>query len=119
MMKYDSVFCQTLWKTGKVPCPILDFHGHMHSYVSAAFPAAESHQMIETMNRCGTRWLFFCSHLAMYDPVYGEAIQREAVSSFGAWMYSDIGRNCLRKIFSAKRKRQAAWRLLDSHPGHG
>mgnify|MGYP002578127574 CR=1 FL=1 len=82
MIKYDSVFCQTLWETGKVPCPILDFHGHMHSYVSAAFPAAEPHQMMETMNRCGTRWLFFCSHLAMYDPVHGEAIQREAVQTY-------------------------------------
>ena len=40
MMNGDSKFCRTLWETGKVPCPILDFHGHMHSYVSAAFPAA-------------------------------------------------------------------------------
>lgn len=82
MLNNESELAQKLWADEKPPCPIIDFHAHMHDYAACAFPASQPEQMVHTMERCGTRLTLFCSHLAMYDPDEGEKYQMQAVRRF-------------------------------------
>lgn len=82
MINQKSQLALDFWKNGKLSCPVLDFHAHMHEYAALYFPYVDEAGMAHTMDRCGTRWTLFCSHLALYDPINGEAVQQKAVKSF-------------------------------------
>lgn len=82
MINKKSLLAQDFWKNGKLSCPVLDFHAHMHEYAALYFPYIDEAGMAHTMDRCGTRWTLFASHLAMYDPIDGEALQQRAVRAF-------------------------------------
>ena len=82
MINTESNLAQHFWETGKLDCPILDFHAHMHEYAALTFPYTEAVDMAHTMDLCGTRWTLFCSHIAMYDPFGGEQLQQRVVQEF-------------------------------------
>lgn len=82
MIQTGSKLAERFWETGKLGCPIIDFHAHMHEHSALYFPYTDAAGMAHTMDRCGTKLTIFCSHLAMYDPREGEEIQRRAVRAF-------------------------------------
>jgi len=82
MINPNSKMAQTFWETGKLPCPIIDVHAHMHEHPSIYFPAADTEGMMRSMNNFNIRWLFFFSHLSMYNPDIGEKYNMEGVRMY-------------------------------------
>ncbi|MBQ7637995.1 MAG: amidohydrolase family protein [Clostridia bacterium] len=82
MINKNSELAIEFWKTGKLPCPIRDFHAHMHGHSEIYFPFSSADEMAADMKKNGVKSLFFCSHLALYEPVNGESFNREAVKKY-------------------------------------
>lgn len=82
MIVTNSTLAEHFWQTGKLDCPVLDFHAHMHQNAGLYFPYIDAAGMAHTMDRCNTRWTLFCSHTAMKDPFEGEKIQQQTVREF-------------------------------------
>ena len=82
MINPNSKIAQQFWETGKLPCPILDFHAHMHEHPSIYFPAPDTDGMMRSMDNFNIRWLMFFSHLTMYNPDCGEQFQIDAVRKY-------------------------------------
>ncbi len=82
MINSNSKLAKQFWETGKLPCPILDFHAHMDEHPAIYFPAPSAEDMMRSMNNFGIRWLFFCNHLALDDPMYGEHFNRDNVAKY-------------------------------------
>lgn len=82
MINANSKLAENYWKNGKLDCPVIDFHAHMHEIASLYFPYTDETNMARTMDECGTRWTLFCSHLALYDPLEGESVQKKAVHKY-------------------------------------
>lgn len=54
-------------------CPIVDVHAHHGSFAGIYFPRPDAAAMVETMDRCGVKIAFASSHLALQDPLDGNA----------------------------------------------
>jgi len=76
MINTESKLAKEFWETGKMPCPILDFHAHMDEHPNIYFPAPSAEGMLRTMDNCNVRWLMFCNHLALDEPLEGEKYNR-------------------------------------------
>ena len=82
MINRDSKLAMQFWETGKLSCPVLDFHGHMDEHPAIYFPAPHVDDMIKSMDNVGIRWLFFCNHIALDDPLDGEQYNVRAVKKY-------------------------------------
>ncbi|MCR4681831.1 MAG: amidohydrolase family protein [Clostridiales bacterium] len=72
MINNKSAMADRFWETGKLPCPIMDFHAHMDEHAEIYFPFSSGDDMVRDMDVNGVRTLFFCGHFALDDPLYGE-----------------------------------------------
>ena len=79
MIDKNSELASAFWETGRLPCPILDFHAHMDEHPAIYFPFSSADEMVRDMDRNGVARLFFCGHLALDDPLFGEAYNVAAV----------------------------------------
>ena len=82
MINKHSEMAQEFWRTGKLPCPIMDFHAHMDEHAEIYFPFSSVDDMVKDMDRNGVKTLLFCGHLALDDPLYGERYNVEAVEKY-------------------------------------
>ena len=82
MINRESSLAAAFWETGRLPCPIRDFHAHMDEHPEIYFPFSDAESMVRDMDRNGVRSLFFCGHFALDDPLYGEAYNVRAVRRF-------------------------------------
>ena len=82
MINKRSELAYEFWKTGRLPCKILDFHAHMDEHAQIYFPFSSAADMVKNMDRCGVEKLFFCGHFALDDPLYGEQYNVSAVRAF-------------------------------------
>ena len=110
MLNAESAFARELWEKRTSPCPILDFHAHMHELGSIALPAAQPEQMVHSMDRYGTRWTLFCSHQALTNPLVGERLQQEAVRRFPDRL------RAYHSVFTLMPNHDAAIREIDDNP---
>ncbi|MCR5485802.1 MAG: amidohydrolase family protein [Clostridiales bacterium] len=79
MINKNSELARAFWETGKLPCRILDFHAHMDEHPQIYFPFSSADEMVKDMDKNGVEHLFFCGHLALDDPLYGEQYNVTAV----------------------------------------
>ena len=82
MINTNSKIAKQFWETGKLPCPILDFHAHMNEHASIYFPAGDVDGMMRSMNNFNVRWLMFFDHLEFNDPLYAKHFAVEAVNKY-------------------------------------
>ena len=82
MINKNSDMALYFWQNGRLPCPIMDFHAHMDEHPEIYFPFSSADEMVQSMDRCGVRSLFFCGHFALDDPLYGEPYNIEAVRRY-------------------------------------
>ena len=82
MINANSKIAKQFWETGKLPCPILDFHAHMDEHPAIYFPAPSADDMMRSMNNFNIRWLLFSNHLSLDDPIYGEPYNVENVKKY-------------------------------------
>lgn len=79
MINSKSELASYFLRSGKLPCPVMDFHAHMDEHPQIYFPFSDSDDMIADMDKNGVRTLFFCGHFALDDPLYGEKYNVAAV----------------------------------------
>jgi len=73
-VKNPSPIAAEFLATGKcATCPVIDMHTHPDRYRSIYFPAAEPEKIIEIMDGAGVRFIVGAPHMAMADPVRGNA----------------------------------------------
>ena len=82
MLNKNSELARAFWETGRLPCPILDFHAHMDEHAEIYFPFSSAAEMVADMDRNGVRRLLFCGHFALDDPLHGEPYNVRAVKQF-------------------------------------
>lgn len=82
MLNKNSELARTFWETGKLPCPIYDFHAHMDEHPEIYFPFSSAAEMVESMDKNGVEKLLFCGHFALDDPLHGEPYNVSAVRQF-------------------------------------
>ncbi len=82
MINANSELARYFWKNGRLPCPIYDFHAHMDEHAEIYFPFSGVDDMVRNMDRRGVERLFFCGHLALDDPLYGERYNPAAVRKY-------------------------------------
>ena len=82
MINKKSQQAQVFWKSVKFSCPVLVSHAHMYIYAVLYFPYIDEADMAHTMDRCGTHWALFASHLAMHNPIDGEKFQEKTIRAF-------------------------------------
>ena len=82
MINKNSALALAFWETGRLPCPIYDFHAHMHEHAQICFPFCGTEEMVADMDRNGVQRLIFCSHTALDEPLHGEAFNPAAVRRF-------------------------------------
>lgn len=82
MINRSSEIARYFWQTGKLPCPIYDFHGHMGEHAAIYLPHMHTDEMIRDMDAAGIRWLIFSHHQALDDPINGEVSNVEAVRRY-------------------------------------
>ncbi len=63
-------------------CPVIDTHGHFGPYQAIHFPRSAPEQVIDTMRRCGVRWLVMAGHQALTDTQRGNAEIAAAVARY-------------------------------------
>lgn len=54
-------------------CPVIDTHAHFGPFQAIYFPRHRPEQVIDTMDRCGARWMFMSGHQALVDTERGNA----------------------------------------------
>jgi len=52
-------------------CPVIDTHGHFGPYQAIYFPRWRPEHVLESMERCGVRWLIMSGHAALVDTSRG------------------------------------------------
>ncbi len=82
MLNKKSALAAEFWETGRLPCRILDFHGHMDEQPQIYFPFCTADEMVRDMDRNGVARLIFCGHFALDEPINGEAYNVSAVRKY-------------------------------------
>ncbi|MEA3401865.1 MAG: amidohydrolase family protein [Armatimonadota bacterium] len=61
-------------------CPVIDTHGHFGPYQAIYFPRWRPDDVLETMDRCGVRWLLMSAHAALVDTTRGNREMADLVA---------------------------------------
>lgn len=54
-------------------CPVIDTHAHFGPYQAIYFPRRSPERVLDTMRRCGMRWMLISGHQALVDTERGNA----------------------------------------------
>jgi len=54
-------------------CPVIDTHAHYGPFQAIYFPRHRPDRVLNTMDRCGVRWMLISSHQALVDTERGNA----------------------------------------------
>ncbi len=54
-------------------CPVIDTHAHFGPYQAIYFPRHRPARVLDTMDRCGVRWMLTSGHMALVDTERGNA----------------------------------------------
>lgn len=77
----DSRLAREFAAAGRLDdCPVIDTHGHFGPYQAIYFPRSQPERVIDTMDRCGVRWLIMSGHQALTDTEHGNAEIAAAVA---------------------------------------
>lgn len=78
----DSRITREFVEHGRVDdCPVIDTHAHFGPYQAIYFPRHRPERVLDTMDRCGVRWMLFSGHQALVDTERGNAEIAAVVSA--------------------------------------
>jgi len=63
-------------------CPVIDTHTHFGPYAGIYFPKVTAEQMIDTMDRCGVKYVISTPHMALVDSDRGNRLTAELVQKY-------------------------------------
>jgi predicted TIM-barrel fold metal-dependent hydrolase len=63
-------------------CPVIDTHAHYGPYQAIHFPRHRPERVMDTLDRCGVRWMLTSGHVALVDPRRGNAEIAELVAQY-------------------------------------
>jgi len=62
-------------------CPVIDTHAHFGPYRAIHFPRWRPERVLDSMDRCGVRWLIMSAHAALVDTERGNREMAETVAA--------------------------------------
>jgi len=82
-MSNPSPLVAEFTETGKgADCPVIDCRAHYGPFQGIYFPKVTAEAMIDSLDRCGVRWVICSGHAALVDPARGNEEMADVVRRF-------------------------------------